>query len=77
MPSHQPIRNTCAVGDWVLASSVTEWATDRIIHRFTPPNQVSAGLFGSALAPHKDWIFRGCFYIEEPCTAVKIWRREE
>jgi hypothetical protein len=60
----------------VLASSVPEWKTDRVFQRFTPPNQVSVGLLGSSVPP-KDWIFRGCFYIDEPCTAVKIWRREE
>ena len=77
MSSRQAIVNTCRVGDWVLASSVLEWSSDRLTHRFTPPNQVSAGLFGLALVPPWDWVFRGCFYIEEPCSAVKIWRREE
>ena len=75
--SQQHVRIACRVGDWVLATSVPEWSTDRIIQRFTPPNQVSAGPFGSAVSPHRDWIFRGCFYVSEPCNAVKIWRREE
>ena len=75
-PTRQHHRQLCGVGDFVLASSVPEWKTDRVFQRFTPPNQVSVGLHGSSVPP-KDWIFRGCFYIDEPCTAVKIWRREE
>lgn len=76
-PAPQPHRQLCRVGDFVLACSVPDWQTDRLIQRFTPRNQVSAGLSSSAAALHQDWIFRGCYYIEEPCTAVKIWRREK
>ena len=76
-PAPQPHRQLCRVGDFVMASTVPDWQTDRRIQRFTPPNQVSGGLSGPGVAPSQEWTFRRCFYIEKPCTAVKIWRREE
>ena len=76
-PAHQHLREFYRVGDWVIASSVPEWKTDRVTQMFTPPNQVSAGLFGASAIPAKDWKFHGSFIIDDAGDTIAIWRREE
>jgi hypothetical protein len=75
-PSKQHHRQACRVGDWVLASPVPEWTTDCVKQTYTPPNRVSAGLFGSSIPAVKDWTFRGCFFIDAAGDPVTIWRRD-
>ena len=71
----------CRVGDWVLASAVPEWSTDRLFQPFVPPGQTFTPLTGSAdraqaFPTVHQWIFRACYFIDPAGDSVKIWRRE-
>ena len=84
MPDRQPclqhVQSACEIGDWVLASSVPEWKTDRYVQFFSPTSHVRAVLFGSGsipdATPGQDWVFRGSYFLDPAGDPVTIWRRE-
>ncbi|MEK7954340.1 hypothetical protein [Luteolibacter soli] len=75
--AQQHLRQNCPVGDFVLASSVPEWTTDRVKQTFTPPSPVNASIFSSSAArvPEK-WTFMGSYFLDPAGEPVAIWRRE-
>lgn len=79
-PSLQHDRADCLVGDWVLASSVPEWKTDRYVQFFKPSSHVRTVLFRSGSVPNDDsdneWVFRGSYFIDPAGDPITIWRRE-
>lgn len=67
-------RADCRVGDWVLASAVPEWRSDRVRQTFVPPPSPSRG--SVAIREPGPWVFLGSFYLDRSGTPVEIWRRE-
>ena len=66
LPSLKVHPAACEIGDWVLAATLPEWNIKQSAHVFVTTTKQQT----------HERIFEWEFHIQEPCSAVRIWRRK-